>query len=196
MADPSRRIPTERWWLRPEVRRLPPEPWQRFTLLDLFLIQLGFALGFSAAAILRPKEAPAAFVLVAGSFFGVLACGPIVLWVQWAIRDRWARLSAGEWLWLATSALYALAVCAGVFVAVTKSGSVVGLFLAPAVGAWLLAQLACVIVALWTLIVTLPGARPDVPCGWTDRVGIAVSLLGNLPTCILLWWLATFAARA
>ena len=179
MADPSRQKPTEPW-------RLPPEPWQRFTLLDLFLLQFGFALGFSAAAILKPKEASAVFVLVAGSFFAALACGPIVLWVQWAIRDRWASLSAGEWLWLATSALYGLAVCAGVFVEITESGNAFALLAAPVVVAWLLAQGFCGLVALVVLLKRFDGGS-SVACRWTDWAGLIVTLLVLPLTCLTTW---------
>ncbi len=187
MADPSRQTPTEPWQEPRELQRLPPEPWRRFTLLDLFLIQLGFALGFSLAAILKPKEASVAFVLVVGSLFGAVACGPIVLWVQRALRGRWMPLSAGEWLWLLTSALYAPCLCcpanpAGIIPIRDALRSLGWLVPAP----WFMAHGLCGLTALVLLLMRFDRRSP-VACRWTYWAGVIVTLLDMPMTCLTSW---------
>ena len=66
------------------------ESWRQFTLLDLLLLQLSVALGYSLSASLRLDEALRLWRTLLGALFGMLLYGPVVSFVQWAFRGRWA----------------------------------------------------------------------------------------------------------
>lgn len=141
------------------------EPWQRFTLLDVLLVQASFGLSFSLACSLEP-EADAFERAVAGSIWGLVLAGPIVLMVQWTLRDRSRGLSAGEWLWLSPTVLFALLWLALRGPAAYHPDLSRYLF-----SFWVFAQVTCIGVALATLLSGLRGYRGTVPCYWTDRTG-------------------------
>jgi hypothetical protein len=160
-----------------------PERWRRFTLLDLFLIQLGVAIGFSLAAALRPPVyADWPFVVIAGAILGPVFCGPIVLFVQWFFRRRNERLSAGEWLWLSPLLIHLSAIALMTALAQSNDPFLVLVLIAIAV-VWLLAQLICAVLAGLMLLSVLVRTRPPGPCVWTDCGGAVVGLLSNLLVC-------------
>ena len=74
------------------------DTWQRFTLLDLFLLQASFGFGFSLACSFSPSEAGPVELATAGVVWGFVFAGPMVLMVQWIVRKRSRALSLGEWL--------------------------------------------------------------------------------------------------
>ncbi len=156
------------------------EAWQRFTLLDVFLVQASFGLSFSMACSLDP-EAGGVERALSGIVWGLVWAGPIVLMVQWTLRNRSRGLSAGELLWLTPTLLFCL-------LWFSLRGPVAGhselsryLF-----SFWVFAQVTCIGVAVATLVSSLRGYRSTVPCYWTDRLGSWAGLLFGLWTFVLL----------
>jgi hypothetical protein len=148
------------------------ESWRRFTLLDALLVQASFGVSFSLARAVAPAEAGGIEHVVVGAVWGLVLAGPVVLMTQWTVRHRSGGLSAGEWLWLAPTALFAL-----LWFAVNGPGArhpLLGHYL---FWFWLFAQVTCMGVAVPTLFSGWRGYRSRVPCYWTDRTGTCVSLL-------------------
>ena len=146
--------------------------WQRLTLLDLLLVQAAFGLSFSLAASLGPSEVGGVERAMSGAAWGLVFAGPLVLMTQWTLRRRSHGLSAGEWLWLSPTVLFAVLWCslkgpAAAYPALSRT-----LF-----WGWAFAQLTCMGTAVATLFSGLRGFRNAVPCRWTDRTGAWASLL-------------------
>lgn len=155
------------------------QPWQRFTILDLFLLQLGVALGFSFAVALRPlADEGWPFVVVVGAILGPLFCGPLVLFVQWFFRGRNEGLSSGEWLWLSPLLIHP----SGLLLAAVF-GPIGGLMAFLTVAVWISAQVVCAALAGIVILSVLAKTRPAVPCVWTDRAGAMMGILTNLLLC-------------
>jgi len=150
------------------VRR---EPWQRFTLLDVLLVQASFGFSFSLACSLAPASDGIERAL-AGTIWGLVLAGPIVLMVQWTLRNRSRGLSAGEWLWLSPTVLFAL-----LWLALRGPTSYHADLSRYLFSFWVFAQVTCIGVALATLVSGLRGYRSTVPCYWTDRTGNWAGLL-------------------
>ena len=156
------------------------EPWQRFTLLDLFLLQASFCFSFSLACSLEPG-AEGMERAVAGVVWGMVLAGPIVLMVQWTVRKRSRGLSAGEWLWLSPTVLFCLLWCS--LEGPAGSPREVSRYL---FSFWVFAQVTCIGVAVATLLSNLRGYRSTVPCYWTDRTGNWVGLVFGLWSFVML----------
>ena len=151
-------------------------------MLDVFLIQTSFGLGFSLACTLGAEEAGAIELATAGIAWGFVFAGPIVLITQCALRDRSRGLSIGEWLWLSPAALFCL-LCSslgGPAVHYPWLGHYLFSF-------WVFAQVICMGVSLANLFSGLRGYRNAVPCPWTDRTGSWAGFLFGLWTfCFVL----------
>jgi hypothetical protein len=148
------------------------ETWRRLTLLDLLLVQAAFGLSFSLASSLGPVEVGGIERAMAGVIWGLVFAGPITLMTQWTLRHRSRGLSAGEWLWLSPTVLFAVLWCslkgpAAAYPALSRT-----LF-----WGWAFAQVTCMGVAVAALFSGLRGFRNAVPCRWTDRTGAWASLL-------------------
>jgi hypothetical protein len=159
------------------VRR---EPWQRFTLLDILLLQASFGLSFSLACSVGPAGATALERAVAGTVWGAVLAGPIVLMAQWIVRNRSRGLSAGEWLWLSPTALFCLLWLSLQGPAAYHSALSRHLF-----SFWVFAQVTCMGVAVATLVSGLRGYRSTVPCFWTDRAGNLAGLVFGIWSFLL-----------
>ena len=146
--------------------------WQRFTLLDMLLLQASFALSFSLACSLEPAGAGGVERAIAGTVWGMVLAGPIVLTVQWTVRRRSRGLSAGELLWLSPTVLFCLLWFSleGPVASYPEVSRHVFSF-------WVFAQVTCMGVAVATLLSGLRGYRSTVPCYWTDRTGNWAGLL-------------------
>lgn len=156
------------------------ESWQRFTLLDMLLVQAAFAVGFSLACSLEPAEVAAVERVTAGTVWGFVFVGPIVLMVQWTLRARSRGLSAGEWLWLSPALLFFLLWCSLELPANLFPGLSRHLF-----SIWVYAQVTVIGVGLAILFAGLRGLRGTVPCPWTDLAGSWASVLFGLWTLCL-----------
>jgi hypothetical protein len=152
------------------------EPWQRFTLLDVFLLQASFAIGLSLAVTLAPPATGWLFRALAAVVLGLTVAGPICLGTQWAFRGRRSGLSMGEWLGFTPAAFFAV----GLLVAVV--GPLFPLILLALV-VWVLAQPLFALVALGALVGLFMGDRPEVKCTWTDAFGSSVCILFCLALC-------------
>jgi len=150
------------------VRR---EAWQRFTLLDGLLVQASFGLSFSLACSLEPA-ADGIERAVAGTIWGLVLAGPIVLMCQWTLRNRSRGLSAGEWLWLSPTVLLGL-----LWFSLRGPMAYHPDLSRYLLSFWVFAQVTCIGVALATLLSGLRGYRSTVPCYWTDRTGNWAGLL-------------------
>jgi hypothetical protein len=146
--------------------------WQRLTLLDLLLVQAAFGLSFSLAASLGAVEVGGVERAMAGIVWGLVFAGPITLMAQWTLRRRSRGLSAGEWLWLTPTVLFALLWFSVKGPAAAHPGLSRSLF-----WVWTFAQVTAIGIALATLFSGLRGFRNDVPCRWTDRTGAWTGLL-------------------
>ncbi len=166
--------------------------WQRFTLLDVLLLQAGVALGFSLVFLAfgpRASElAPPGLVVlvVAAVLLGMILSGPLVLSVQIVFRGRRERLSMGEWLWLSPLVLGLAAVIGGeAWAGLSASGRpgdeghLVVLVLLILLFASV--QAACMLNALMVLAA---GTGP-VPCVWTDRFGAASCLASGVAVLLV-----------
>ena len=147
------------------------EAWQRFTLLDVLLVQASFGLSFSLACSLEPG-ADGIERALAGTVWGMVLAGPIVLMAQWTLRNRSRGLSAGELLWLSPTVLFSLLWCSLRGPAAYHPDLSRYLF-----SFWVFAQVTCIGVAMATLLSGLRGYRSTVPCYWTDRTGNWAGLL-------------------
>jgi hypothetical protein len=156
------------------------EAWQRFTLLDALLLQASFGLSFSLACSLEP-EAPGVERALAGTVWGLVLAGPIVLMVQWTLRNRSRGLSAGELLWLSPTVLFCLFWCSLRGPAAHRAD--LSRYL---LSFWIFAQVTCIGIAVATLFSGLRGYRGTVPCYWTDRVGNWVALLFGVWNFVIL----------
>ena len=152
------------------------EPWQRFTLLDVFLLQASFAIGLSLAVTLAPPATGWLFRALAAVVLGLTVAGPIVLGTQWTFRGRRSRLSAGEWLGF-TPALF-LAV--GLFATMVEGLHPLMSFL---LGLWFFVHALCTLDAFWALVGLFKGDRPEVKCPWTDAFGSSVCILFGPALC-------------
>ncbi|MHC4398122.1 MAG: hypothetical protein ACYTG0_00405 [Planctomycetota bacterium] len=148
------------------------EPWQRFTLLDMLLVQASFGLGFSLAFAPGGEDLGRMERVIAGVVLGFVSSGPIVLLTHWAVRDRSRALSLGEWLWLSPTVLTSILWCSLKMPAEWYPQVGSRLFVV-----WILAQAACFGAAIATLASGARGYRSTVPCYWTDRWGTWASLL-------------------
>ena len=161
--------------------------WQRLTLLDLFLLQFGFAIGYRLIALLQaiarddpgipqPWPAQAGFVevFIVGSVLGSAVAGPIIVFGQWAFRGRRVKLNAGELLWMSPTFLYAVFVCTAYPLSkVSRRMAVACLLL------WVFAQTMCSIVAIAVLVIDFSEERYEVACPWTNRFGAVACLLAG-----------------
>jgi hypothetical protein len=147
-------------------------PWQRFTLLDMLLLQASFALGFSLVRSVDPARAEGVRQVITAVVFGAVLAGPVILLTQWTLRRRSRPLSAGEWLWLSPLVLFFVLWCASEIPSAWWSEFLFG--------AWVFAQVNCFGATLATLLSGLRGYRDTVPCYWTDRTGSWVSVLFGL----------------
>jgi hypothetical protein len=167
----------------PPIAERPVEPllrWQRFTLLDLFALQLAIALGLGLASMLGPSDEAAWFVPIAGVAGGLLGYGPLVLLGQRLFHGRRHPLSTGESLWLALAALWTLGIVIPTLLyhlnrcrwlddgaASVLTMLVVMLFYA--------CDVALAMLAYGRLDEFRRGASPP-PCRWTDRAGTILVL--------------------
>jgi hypothetical protein len=173
-----------------EPRHHRAERWRRFTILDLLLFQLGFALGFGLvyaageSADSRPGGAPtwlvrpsAVELSIAGLTVGSSAAGLLVLLAQWGFRRRRNMPSAGEWLWLSPGSVLLLFIGAATGSSpVTASCVIMAVILLPG----------CLYLSTGVLVCEFGGEPRDVPCRWADRVGAVVALAGGLALIALL----------
>ena len=158
------------------------ETWQRFTLLDVLLVQASFGLSFSMACSLWPGEAGGVERVVSGTVWGLVFTGPITLLAQWTLRSRSRGLSAGEWLWLSPTVLFGLLACSLCGPVARFPELSRHLF-----SLWMWAQVTSIGAALAILFSGLRGYRSIVPCYWTDRAGTWASLLFGIWTfCFVL----------
>ena len=174
-----------------------PQRWQRFTLLDVLLLQVGFAVGFSLMCLDPFNRVGWGPRIPAAILLGAVVAGPIVLLVQNAARGRSGPLSLGEWLWLSPIALTTCGV-AGVLVirgvasidCEEPSEAMLGAIILSAiflVSFLILAEATCTLLGLLVLLAGITGARPRVPCSWTDRFGAATCFLAG--ACLLATYL-------
>ena len=161
-------------------RTIRREAWQRFTLLDVFLVQASFGLSFSMACSLDPRAGGVERAL-SGIVWGLVWAGPLVLMVQWTVRNRSRGLSAGELLWLTPTVLFGLLWFSLRGPAANHYELSRYLF-----SFWVFAQVTCIGVAVATLVSSVRGYRSTVPCHWTDRTGSWAGLLFGLWTFVLL----------
>ena len=164
------------------------EPWQRFTVLDVMLLQAGYALAL--ALVLSPARRLALTTFDAGTVLVVLTTiclggvfsGPIVLASHWLFRGRRTALSAGEWLWLSPFGIlialglgiWALHWVAQVFPAPAEVRAV---FFALLGLVMILVEIGCTLNALLVVVARSVGDLTEPPCWWTDRFGTLTCLV-------------------
>jgi len=168
----------------PETNR--PESWQRFTLLDFFLLQAALVLGFSLSWSFEAVEGVWIERLLAAVAIGAVLAAPIVLSVQWIGRRRGALPSRGEQLWLGSffcwTAGFCLIALAYVVERTMTSPRVDFAMAALAVlfcPLWI-TQTTC---SLWAFVLLFRRRRSEskrVPCEWTDRFGCATAMVFGL----------------
>jgi hypothetical protein len=162
--------------------------WQRFTILDLLLLFPAYAI---AAAITRPLfNHPRSVhysvigylssVLIVTTLGSILA-GPIILLAQVMVRKRRAMISAGEWVWLGPLPLSALMAIVTLLHFSREFWDILGLLAALFAFVSFISSL----VALFLLLASVYGRR-DVPCFWTDRLGIATAVAAGILAVILM----------
>jgi hypothetical protein len=169
------------------------EPWQRFTILDVFLLQLGFALGLAWGWTFAWKDELWLVGSGTGLAFGSVLAAPIVLSVQWGLRGRRALPSVGEQLWIAsfvcwlTGYVFAMLIWAA---EESAAGEIAVTGIALPVCVVLLAQTVCSGAAMVWLIKRVRKKPGAVPCNWTDLFGsIACLFLGLwIWTPVLVAW--------
>ncbi len=174
-----------------------PFAWQRFTVLDLLLLQAGFATGIATVStVLQAPDGlywgyPAAWVGVA-VWLGAVLSGPLVLGVQYLGRDRSGPLGDGERLWLLQ--LVPVGVIAGLGLLLLRDSAGTTLAMAVRVLGFLLAMLTVMAVvplagfaALAMLLDWLSfGRRRRVPCPWTDLFGNVTTVLTAVILALLI----------
>ena len=153
------------------------EPWQRFTLLDVFLLQASFAIGLSLAVTLAPPATGWLFRALAAIVLGSTVAGPVVLGTQWALRGRRSRLSGGEWLWF-TPIVFLGGVLSASMAVPVPNGFIVALGIV-----WLSMQALFSLIAVGALVGLFMGDRPEVRCAWTDAFGSSVCILFCVALC-------------
>jgi len=185
---------------------IPPqktEPWQRFTVLDALLLQVGYALAL--ALVLSPYRRMVASSFDEGTLFllGITFClgsvfsGPIILAPHWLIRGRRVGLSAGECLWLSPLAILLLLAigiwglhwAAQLFPA---SKDVRAVFYAILALVLILLEIGCAMNALLVVMARSVGDLDHPPCPWTDRFGAMSCLLLGILVLLTLFAVATF----
>ena len=154
-----------------------PQAWQRFTLLDVFLLQASFAIGLSVVVTFAPPATGWLFRALAAVVLGSAVAGPICLGTQWALRGRRSRLSAGEWLWFTPIVFLGGVLSASMAVPVPY-----GFILALGI-VWFSMQALFSLIALGALVGLFMGDRPEVKCPWTDAFGSSVCILFCLALC-------------
>jgi hypothetical protein len=157
------------------------EPWQRFTLLDAFLLQFALALGLTWSRTLWGTQRE--WVLYGGGTavaLGSVLAAPMVLGVHWGLRKRRAPPSMGEQLWIASFVCwltgYALATLLS-FAVNTWAGAYAITSLVLCLCPVALAQTGCSVAALVWLIRRIAGKEAAPPCKWTDAFGSVACLL-------------------
>lgn len=168
----------------PEAKRL--ESWQRFTLLDFFLLQAALVLGFSLSWSFEAVEDLWVERLITAVSVGAVFAGPIVLSVQWIVRRRGALPSRGEQLWLgsffcwtAGFCLIALAYGAQRAMSPTSAEFAMAALALLFYPVWI-TQTTC---SLWAFVWLFRRRRHQprrVPCEWTDRFGCAAAIVFGL----------------
>jgi hypothetical protein len=169
--------------VEPPIAERPVEPllrWQRFTLLDLFALQLAIALGLGLASMLGPSGEAAWFVPTAGVAGGLLGYGPLVLLCQRLFHGRKHPLSTGESLWVALAALWTLGI--GLLTLLDQlhgchwlDGDAAFLLTMLVVMLFYACDVGLAMLAYGRLDEFRKGASPP-PCRWTDRVGTILVL--------------------
>ena len=170
-----------------------PEPWQRFTLLDLLLLPVAFGVVCSSVFVphagrvftLPVEKVLSLFVLAI--LAGCMAAGPLVFLVQLGLRGRRRGLSLGEWLWLSPLVLGLIgtagkAIILGVYERCESplgEATLGALFLSAVLLAsfLLLVEAVCVLAGLGVFLAGVMGKRLEVPCEWTDQFGGATCFL-------------------
>ncbi len=163
------------------------EPWQRFTVLDALLLQVGYALALSWVLSPYRRLAFSSFdegtliLLVTTFCVGSAFSGPIILGSHWLFRGRRVGMSAGEWLWLSPAAILAvlaLGIWALHWVAElfpnsegTRTVFYTGLGLL-----LFLVVIGCTLNALLVVVARSVGDLANPPCWWTDRFGALTCL--------------------
>lgn len=165
----------------PDGKRV--EPWERFTLLDAFLLQLAFALGLTWGWILWPSHQGPILYLATVLAFGSVLAAPIVFSVQWFLRRRRAPPSVGEQLWIASFVCWLTGYLLVMLMWVAVESSPAEYAVAPLrfyMWPLFLAQTVCSGTAFVWLIRRGWRKRAPVPCKWTDLFGAAACLLLGL----------------
>lgn len=164
------------------------KPWQRFTVLDALLLQVGYALALSLVLSPYRRLAFSSFdegtlVLLLITFsLGSVFSGPIILGSHWLLRGRRAGMSAGEWLWLspmvvlllAALGIWALHWVAQLFPDAKEIRAVFYTLLALLL---FLVEIGCVMNALLVVVARSVGELDKPPCRWTDRFGALTCLV-------------------
>ncbi|MHB8899845.1 MAG: hypothetical protein ACYC6Y_13950 [Thermoguttaceae bacterium] len=178
------------------------EPWQRFTVLDALLMQVGYALAFALVLspyrrmALQPLDEGTVIIALTALCLGSAFSGPIVLGSHWLFRGRRAGMSAGEWLWISPAAILLIA-AVGVWALHwiaqmlpdpdgirAVSYALLGILL-------FLLEAGCVMNALIVVMARSVGDLDHPPCWWTDRFGALTCLL--LGVFVLLTVFAVFS---
>jgi len=178
------------------------QPWQRFTVLDALLLQVGYALAFSIVLSPYRRLAFSSFdegslILLLTTFcIGSAFSGPIILGSHWLFRGRRVGMSAGECLWLSPMAILAIAAL-GIWalhwvaeVFPDSQGtraifySLLGLLL-------FLVEIGCVMNALLVVVARSVGDLANPPCWWTDRFGALTCLLLGIFVLLALFAIIT-----
>ena len=163
------------------------ESWQRFTVLDALLLQVGYALAFSVVLspyrrlVVSTFDEGAVLILLLTFCLGSALSGPIILGSHWLIRGRRVGLSAGEWLWLSPFGILlvsALGIWALHWVAqiLPDPNEIRAMFFALLGLVMFLAEIGCMLNALLIVVARSVGDLADPPCWWTDRIGTLTCL--------------------
>ena len=165
-----------------------PEPWQRFTVLDVMLLQAGYALAL--AMVLSPArrmvvttfDEGTLFILLTTICLGSVFSGPIVLASHWLFRGRRTGLSAGEWLWLSPFGIL-LSLALGIWAlhwlaqVLPDPAEMRAVFFSLLGLVLFLVEIGCTLNALLVVVARSVGDLTEPPCWWTDRFGTLTCLL-------------------
>lgn len=174
-------------------------PWQRFTVLDALLIQVGYAIAFPLVLspyrrlVLSNFNEGTLFILLATICLGCTFSGPIILGSHWLLRGRRTVLSVGEWLWLSPIGLV-LILAVGIWALhwiaqlLPDPNEMRAVFFALLGLVLFLLEIGCMLNALLVVVARSAGDLPEPPCSWTDWFGTLTCLL--IGTIILLSGLA------
>ncbi len=178
------------------------QPWQRFTILDALLMQMGYAMAFSLVfspyrrLVAQPFDEGAVLIVVTTFCLGSALSGPIVLGSHWLFRGRRTGMSAGEWLWLSPSAIL-LIVILGVWglhwvaQALPDPEGIRAILYALFGILLFLVECGCVVNAFLVVMARSFGDLDHPPCRWTDRFGAITCLV--LGILLLLTLFAVFS---